>query len=77
MSSHHPTSQQLAVDGDQATADTFAVAYLATADERIVVRGLQYLDELERGADGWRITSRQHIPQWQYEAARTPVALPS
>jgi len=77
MSSHHPTSQRIQIEDDTATADTYAVAYLATHDERIVVRGIQYVDRLRRAPDGWRIDDRQHIPQWQYEAAATPLALPS
>jgi uncharacterized protein (TIGR02246 family) len=76
MSSHHPTSQQLTLDGDHGRADTFAVAYLVTRDAHIVVRGLQYLDEVERTAEGWRIRTREHIPQWQSESPAAPVALP-
>ena len=76
MSSHHSTSQRITVQARSATADTFAVAYLVTNDGRIVVRGIQYLDELERTAEGWRIVNRQHIPQWQYGADATPTRLP-
>lgn len=75
MSSHHPASQWLSLDRDQGRADTFAVAYLVTSDGRVVIRGLQYLDEVERTTEGWRIRSRHHIPQWQTEAPSAPVAL--
>ena len=76
MSSHQPTSQSISVDADRGTADTFAVAHLVTDDGRVVVRGLQYLDHLERTTDGWRIQVRQHIPLWQYEAPSTALELP-
>lgn len=47
-----------------------------TADSRILVRGLRYEDELVRGDDGWRIRHRLHVPQWQYDVAAVPPAIP-
>ena len=76
--SHYPTSQVIEIDGDSATADTFGIAVIAVSDPepRILVRGLQYLDDLVRTPEGWRIAHRQHIPTWQYDAESVPAQLP-
>ena len=69
--SHVPSSMTIEIDGDRARADTFALAYLvedAGADQRVIVRGVQYLDELRREAGEWRISRRYHGTQWQFEA---------
>lgn len=74
--SHVTSSMTVAVDGDEATADTYAVAYLndRSADpERMVVRGVQYLDTLRRTSEGWLIAQRHHLTQWQFE---TPAVQP-
>jgi len=68
--SHIRGSQHIAIQGDTATADTFAVAYLvssASAGGIILVRGLQYTDKLARGASGWAIVRRHHSTKWQYQ----------
>jgi hypothetical protein len=78
MSSHGAYSQHLEVDGDTATADTFAVAYLILpgGDGRpVLVRGLRYLDRLRKLPEGWRITRRLHIPSWQFEETSTRLSL--
>ena len=71
------------VDGDTATADTFAVAFVvlpadgaAAGPGRVTVRGLRYRDALVRTARGWRIRRRTHCPLWQYDAAAAPLSLP-
>jgi hypothetical protein len=83
--SHHIVgSVGIEVDGDRATGDTYALAFLAVdakdddvGDGRIVVRGLRYLDDFVRTPDGWRISRRDGpIPLWQYELASMPPALP-
>jgi hypothetical protein len=57
-------------------ADTFAVAYLVDRpdpDGMVIVRGIRYRDRLERRGDRWKIVSRLHSSQWQYEVAGAPV----
>ena len=79
-SSHLASSMMIKVDGDRAKADTYAVAFLLTDNEegkgRILVRGLQYLDDFVHRPEGWRIAHRVHIPVWQYEATSVPPSLP-
>ena len=72
-SAHALSNTSITLDGDRATADTCAVASLAFQGRdgkpgRLVVRGLQYLDGLVRGAAGWRIEIRQHIALWESQA---------
>jgi hypothetical protein len=77
-------SARIVVDGDTATADTQAVAFLAMAagdGERILVQGLRYVDELVRTAAGWRIArrtgldvdDRPHDEPWEFSVEATPV----
>lgn len=68
--SHAPSNQVVTVTGDAATADTLVTCHLVGADGRVQVRGLRYLNDLVRTADGWRISHRQHFVLWQYEARR-------
>jgi hypothetical protein len=83
-SHHFIGSLSIDISGDAATGDTYAVAFLAVdaandevGDGRMVVRGLQYLDNYVRLPDGWRIARRDGpIPLWQYEIASVPPALP-
>lgn len=71
-SNHSLSNASITVSGDAATADSTAMAILALADtalhERILVRGLRYLDRLECSDAGWRIVYRRHIPLWQFAA---------
>lgn len=80
FSTHLIGNMTIKVDGDRAKADTNAVAFLVVDNDggkgRILVRGLRYLDDLVQGPDGWRISHRVHIPNWQYEAASVPPAVP-
>ncbi|MFC2001962.1 nuclear transport factor 2 family protein [Chloroflexota bacterium] len=74
-SSHMPSSQSIKISGDTAAADTFALVHLVFGpidNGRIFVRGLRYLDEFVRTAEGWRIQHRRHIPIWQYVAETVP-----
>ena len=77
-STNHLTSNaSITIDGDRANAITHAIAHVITSsDGRVLVRGLRYIDELVRAADGWSIQSRVHVPLWQYEAASVPPAIP-
>ncbi len=77
--SHLATSQSIKIRGDTAAAETFAIAHciFGPVDRgRIFVRGLLYVDELFRTAEGWRIQHRVHITIWQYEADTVPTGLP-
>jgi hypothetical protein len=82
--SHHITgSVSFDVEGDSASGDIYAVAFLVTdtgsdRSGRIIVRGLQYLDEYTRGPEGWRIRRRHGpIPLWQFEGDSLPPQLPA
>jgi SnoaL-like domain len=83
--SHHVTaSVGIELEGDRASGDAYAVAFLVVApadddrgDGRLVVRGLRYLDGYVRLESGWRIARRDGpIPLWQYECDSVPPALP-
>ncbi|MBV9661249.1 MAG: nuclear transport factor 2 family protein [Acidimicrobiales bacterium] len=83
--SHHIIgSVGIEIDGDRGTGDTYALAFLAVDEKddeggrgRMVVRGLRYLDDYVRTAEGWRISRRDGpIPLWQYEIDSMPPALP-
>ncbi len=74
--SHVTSSTAITIDGEHAKADTYAVAFLVLDGERrVLVRGLQYLDQLVRSPEGWRIRHRIHIPTWQYDVDSVPPAL--
>src|SRR4051812_26436923 len=54
-------SQRIVVNGDEATSDTQAVAFLVpitVGPEELLVQGLRYVDRLKRTIDGWRIAHR-------------------
>lgn len=64
---HANANVQLEVAGDRARASTHAVANVVL-EGHVLVRGLRYVDELERREGRWLIAKRTHIPMWQYEA---------
>ena len=70
FSSHAPSSQVVTVTGDTATADTMVTCHIVTDKGEVLVRGLRYLDDLVRTADGWRIRHKKHLVLWQYDARR-------
>jgi hypothetical protein len=62
--SHHQMSNHLAhIDGDDAYAETYAVASLVGAGQ-VRTRGLRYQDHLVRTDAGWRIRRREHVCDW-------------
>jgi hypothetical protein len=71
LTQHMVGSVSVRLDGDAATARSYAVAHLvrATADGHDVVhRGLCYDDRLVRTSDGWRISDRRHRVLWSTSA---------
>jgi uncharacterized protein (TIGR02246 family) len=82
---HSFASSNIRVDGDAAEADTMAIGFNvgpdADGDQRVLVRGLRYLDQLVRTEDGWQIAQRTgadapdhgHDTYWQFEGVVTPV----
>lgn len=71
---HNITNQHILVDGDEAVVWNYAVAvHKARPDdprEHLTV-GVQYRDTCRRFAQGWQITHRKVVWQWQ---ERTPNA---
>jgi hypothetical protein len=80
FTNHLICNMKIKVDGDRAKADTNAIAYIIVDDGggkgRVLVRGIEYLDDLVHGPEGWRISRRLHIPTWQYDVASVPPAIP-
>jgi|TARA_A100001391_G_scaffold145276_1_gene102887 ketosteroid isomerase-like protein len=63
--SNHCISNFVAREGVQeATTNTFAVAYVVIGSQGLV-RGLRYEDSLKWRDDCWLITRRVHTPLWQ------------
>lgn len=82
---HHVLgSASFEVNGDRASGDVYALAFLVvdSAGDRaggptVLIRGIQYLDGYLRTPAGWKI-GRRHgpIPLWQFEAESLPPAIP-
>ena len=67
----------VSLDGDKATAESYAIAFAVPADENegapITIRGLRYRDRLVRTGDEWRIAERIHSVDWEAAARNTAV----
>lgn len=73
---HLGSNTAVTLSGDTAHAVTHAIAHVIYGDIR--VRGIRYIDDLVRGADGeWRIAQRTHIPLWQYHAESVTPSVPT
>ena len=72
---HALSNSVIQVTGDTAKADTYAIATVVI-ENRVRVRGLKYVDELDRVSRHWRIRKRTHIQLWQYEADAVKPFLP-
>jgi hypothetical protein len=79
-------ASSIEIDGDRATSETFAIAFLTIGEgdrRRATVQGLRYFDTLARTAEGWRIQARcgreephrVHDNPWQIDAITAPVFL--
>jgi len=67
-SMHIMNNVMVALSGDHADVETKALAYLLPSpDGQITVRGLEYVDEVVRDVDGWKIARRVHKAQFQYQ----------
>ncbi|HLG87295.1 MAG TPA: nuclear transport factor 2 family protein [Alphaproteobacteria bacterium] len=78
-SNHALSSTSILVEGDEATAVTFATASVVLDridGGRVLVRGLRYDDKLKRVDGAWRIAERRHLPVWQYETVSVPPRAP-
>lgn len=70
LTQHLLTNHHVELDGDRATATTLMLNPLvlatATDDEATVLLfGGRYEDELVRTDDGWRISGRVHVVDWE------------
>ncbi len=65
---HNMTNHVVEIDGEQARACTYYVAYHSMADgnggETVIVMGGFYRDRLVRTPDGWRISERVELGEW-------------
>jgi hypothetical protein len=65
---HNMTNHLVEIDGDQARACTYFVAYHTVADgqggETVLAFGGFYRDRLIRTPDGWRIAERVELGEW-------------
>ena len=67
LSMHFAGNHLSEVDGDRATAQTYALAHLIdepATGPRMRTRGLRYLDDLVRVDGRWLIRRREHILDW-------------
>ncbi|KIW77309.1 hypothetical protein Z517_09755 [Fonsecaea pedrosoi CBS 271.37] len=63
--------------GDTARAEYHIKATMLKADEpKIVIRVVDFRDELRRTPAGWRVSKRQHTPMFQYELPSTKIDFP-
>lgn len=73
--SHHIIgSMMIDIKDNNAKADTYCIVFLnreSEDDNRVIIRGLRYIDELIKKEDGWKIIHRIHIPLWQCEMVST------
>ena len=65
---HFMGNHSVVLEGDTARSETYALAHLIDRPpegRRMRTRGLRYVDELTRQADGrWLIGRREHILDW-------------
>ncbi|MFN8640564.1 MAG: nuclear transport factor 2 family protein [Candidatus Binatia bacterium] len=75
---HFLTNPLIAVDGDSASCETYALVYHRLESEDDVedfIVGVRYVDTLARRPEGWRITSRRTAMEFQrYNAVILPLA---
>lgn len=77
VATHMLFQSEIDVQGDEATAYTYAIAVLVgdakAGGDSARLRGIRYQDTFVRGDDGaWRICKRLHEPLWMIESAALP-----
>ena len=66
---HNITSHTVEIDGDTAHAESYVIFALRLRDgETVHVGGGRYVDRLEKRDGDWRISRRQLIMDWRFEA---------
>lgn len=64
-------------NGDTATAEYHIIATMLKVDEpKMVIRVVDFKDELRRTTKGWRIKKRRHTPMMQYELPSAKINFP-
>ncbi len=79
VSTHFVSNVQIDVDGNIATSDSVTIAcHVEVVDgaSRLLIRGVRYLDRLQRTGSRWLITRRVHIPSWACEVPGAQYHLP-
>ena len=65
MHTHNLTTHSCVIEGDEARAETYVLAGLASADEtQVRLCGARYLDRLARRDGEWRILHRKVLIEW-------------
>lgn len=64
---HQACNSRISIEGRKATCETHAIAHVVIG-ERVLVRGLKYVDTLTHSDGRWRIAHRRHQARWQYYA---------
>ncbi|MFC0527706.1 nuclear transport factor 2 family protein [Phytohabitans kaempferiae] len=67
VATHFMGNHIAVVDGDRASAETYALAHLVDeppSGPRMRTRGLRYLDELVKVDGQWLIRRREHVLDW-------------
>jgi hypothetical protein len=67
----------ITLDGDEATAESYAIAYSVPPDSDagapIKMRGVRYRDRLVREDGGWKIAERIHTADWEGAMPNLPL----
>lgn len=72
---HALSSTHVRIVNGTMESTSFAVAYL-DVNGKVLVRGLRYNDQFEKGPDGWRIRHRRHKAIWQFNGDSVPSMVP-
>jgi hypothetical protein len=74
---HAISSLHITVDNDTARAEYHVIATMLKADEpKIVIRVVDFKDDLRRTPEGWRVNKRRHTPMFQYELPSAKIDFP-
>lgn len=66
-STHLIANCLIEVKGDEARAQTHAIAYVIVGAQ-VLARGLKYIDDIVQVGDHWLIRHRDHGSVWQFNA---------